>query len=80
MRPAHRKPSPPPHVPRKGRLAPYDRPAERQASLTLAHSITIAEAHVALATASMSLTNHIYNEMLRDNGFPEANPLNSVQA
>lgn len=76
MRPAYRKPSPPNHTPRKGRLAPYDRAGERQAVGNIDRELALAEGMVAISQASLSLTNHIYNEMVRDNTMPDPNPLN----
>lgn len=80
MRPAHRQPSPPAHTTRKGRLAPYNAAAERQRVQTLDRELALAEGMVAISSVSLSLTNHIYHEVLREQGMPEANPLNSVQA
>lgn len=76
MRPAQRRPAPPNHTPRKGRLAPYEKAAERRAAHQV--EIDLAEGLLNIAAASMSLTNHMYHEVLRDQGMPEANPLNVV--
>lgn len=77
MRPAHRRPAPPLHTPRVGRLAPYDRATERRAARL---ELDMVDATTAIAAASMSLTNHMYHEVVRDQAMPEANPLNSVLA
>lgn len=77
MRSARRTPGPPLHTTRKGRLAPYDAAAERRAAHNL--QLDLAEGSLAIAAASMSLTNHMYHEVLRDQEMPEANPLNAVE-
>lgn len=80
MRPAHRKPAPPNHTPRKGRLAPYDRAAERQAIRHRNIDLEVAEGIIAIHNASVALSNNMLHAALRPDGMPEANPLNSVSA
>lgn len=77
MRPATRT-GPPLHTTRRGRLAPYDKAAERRAAHNI--ELDLADGIMAIAAASMSLTNHMYHEVLREQGMPEANPLNVENA
>lgn len=77
MRVARRTPGPPAHTTRRGRLAPYNTASERRA----AHSVDLdlADGIMAISAASMSLTNHMYHEVVREQGMPQANPLNMLE-